>query len=622
MTDGDEIPLLQQGVNVIRDAVKKLPLTPGVYRMLSDKGDVLYVGKAKALKKRVSSYIHVQKLPHRLQRMVSQTRSMEFIYTQTEVEALLLESNLIKKLRPKYNILLRDDKSFAFIYVSSLKDYPQIFKHRGAKKDRGKYFGPFASSGAVNPTIQALQRAFLIRNCTDSYFAARRRPCLQYHIKRCSAPCVGKISPQEYQDHVKGAIDFLSGRSQEVQNDLAEKMQAASDEMEFETAAQYRDRLRALAAIQSRQDINMQHIQDADVIGLAQEGGATCVQVFFFRSGRNYGNQSFFPSHDKDDSPQDILAAFLVQFYENKIPPKDVLLPFEYEGMGDSDLIEKALEDCAQSRVYLRFPKRGDGRRAMDFAQDNARDALKRHLSDKKSQKAILQEVMRIFDLQSLPQRIEVYDNSHTGGEQMVGGMIVATPDGFFKNAYRKFNIREAGKSDDYAMMREVIRRRFSRAIKEGDMDENWPSLILIDGGQGQLSAVIEVLEELNILDQVPVAAISKGPDRNAGREIIHLPGQDPVMLDHNDPVLYYLQNIRDEAHRFAIGTHRARRQKNLIASPLDDVPGIGAARKKALLQYFGSAREVKHAGVDDLQKVEGVSRAVAQKIYDYFHEK
>ena len=610
---------LDTGIEVIKKAAKKLPDSPGVYRMLDEKGVVLYVGKAKSLNKRVLSYTRVNKLPVRLQRMVGLTKSMEFVYTNTEVEALLLESNLIKKHRPQFNVLLKDDKSFPYIYISTDKDFPQILKHRGAKSKKGEYFGPFTSGSAVNRTLNSLQRAFMLRNCTDSYFKARKRPCLQYHIKRCTAPCVGYVNQDQYDEQVAGVLEFLSGKSHDIQQKLAYKMQQASEDMEYELAARYRDRIRALSSIQSKQVINIQNIRDADIIGLVQDGGITCVQVFFFRGGQNFGNRPFFPKHDSQTPPDEIMSAFLAQFYEDKPVPKEVLVS---HSPLDNDLLVEALEQKAGTKVSVRRPQRGEGREVMEFALRNAQDALKRHLAERVSQKKVLIKVQELFGLDSPPERIEVYDNSHISGDNMVGAMIVATPDGFQKNAYRKFNIKSADKSDDYGMMREVIKRRFQRALgNDTAAGENWPDLILIDGGKGQLSSVLETLQELNIHYNVNVAAISKGPDRHAGREVIHFPDKTPVSLKKNNAALHYLQRLRDEAHRFAIGAHRARREKQLSRSSLDDIPGIGAKRKKALLHYFGSAREVERAALEDLQNVDGISETVAQKIYDYFHE-
>ena len=623
---------LEYGQEVIHSATKRLSATPGVYRMLGCDGEILYVGKAKSLKKRVYSYTLIEKLPNRLKRMVAETKSMEFVQTHTEVEALLLESNLIKKFKPRFNVLLRDDKSFPFIALTAQKEFPQIKKHRGAKLKDVEYFGPFASAGAVNRTITALQRAFMIRNCSDSYYNARKRPCLQYHIKRCTAPCVGYVSQLDYEDQIQGARQFLSGNNRQVQDQLIEKMQQASDNMEFELAARFRDRIRALTSIQSNQDINAHHLKDADVIGMElNEKGISCIQVFFFRGGYNCGNHAFFPKHDQDTEPDIILAAFIAQFYENKPLPREILvshLPHE------KTLLEQALNEMTGQKVTIRKPQRGEGKRIIEFASRNAKEALKRRDVESIGQKKIMDKIVELFDLDQPLQRIEVYDNSHISGEHMVGAMIVATPQGFQKKSYRKFNIKQAGKADDYGMMREVLNRRFKRAIQETEtyINENpnedhskvsdWPDLILIDGGKGQLNVAIEVLSELNILNDVKVAAISKGPDRHAGREVIHQIDKKPLMLSAKDPILHYLQRVRDEAHRFAIGAHRQKRQKNLISSPLDDVPGIGAKRKKALLYHFGSAKEVKRAGIEDLQKVEGISKAVALKIYNYFHDK
>lgn len=611
---------IEDGVKVIRNAVKELPETPGVYRMIDEDENVLYVGKAKSLKKRVVSYTYFSKLPIRLKRMVAATRKMEFVHTHTEVEALLLESNLIKKLKPKYNILLRDDKSFPFIYLSTDKTYPQLVKHRGARDGKGEYYGPFASPVAVGKTVTALQKAFMLRNCSDYYFSARKRPCLQYHIKRCTAPCVGYVSEQEYADQVENVKDFMSGKSHQVQETLVRKMQEASDNQNFELAARYRDRIRALSLIQTRQDINVKHIKNADFIGLDTKDGVSCVQVFFFRSGQNYGNRVYFPSHSQEEDPDDIFSAFLAQFYANRPVPE---MLYVSHMPPDTDLIKRAFENKSEHKVDIRQPKRGEGRWVMDFVLRNAGNALKRYIAETASHKKILEKLSEILDLQGLPERIEVYDNSHISGDKMVGAMIVAAPSGFQKNAYRKFNIREAEKSDDYGMMREVLQRRFRKENKKNtsSQDSAYPDLIIIDGGKGQLSAALEVAEELEFKGIIKICAISKGPDRHAGREVLHIPGRQEVQLEKNDPVLHYLQRIRDEAHRFAIGAHRQRRQKDISKSALDDVPGIGAKRKKALLYYFGSSHEVKRAAVEDLQKVEGISQAVAKKIYNYFHE-
>jgi excinuclease ABC subunit C len=607
------------GADVIREYVKKLPDTPGVYRMLSDKDDVLYVGKAKSLKKRVVSYTHASKLSFRLQRMVGQTRKMEFVHTHTEAEALLLESNLIKKLKPKYNILLRDDKSFPYIYVPSDHDFPQVMKHRGARKRQGQYFGPFASAGDVNRTIAILQRVFMIRNCTDGYFSNRSRPCLQYHIKRCTAPCVGKVSKAEYAEQLQEAQDFLEGKSRAIQERMVKAMSEASEAMDYEVAAQYRDRIRALSSIQAKQDINLDGMKNADVMALVQKEGKVCVQVFFFRSGRNLGNRSYFPRVSEDDVLEDVMGAFMAQFYENKPVPKEVLVSHMPV---DKALLEEALSSKVGAHVKLSKPSRGGRKRVLDFVEKNAKAALDRRLLEKEGESRLLEGVAKLFDLDEPPQRIEVYDNSHISGTHMVGAMIVAGPDGFQKNAYRKFNIKDADEADDYGMMREVFARRFKRAIKEqeeGD-DSNWPDLVLIDGGKGQLSSCRAVLEDYGVLDRVTLVAIAKGEDRNAGREQFFMAGKAAFQLPLKDPVLYYLQRLRDEAHRFVIGAHRNKRQGAISGSPLDEISGVGGARKRALLHRFGSAKAVADAGVDDLTSVEGISKQLAQKIYDHFH--
>lgn len=605
------------GVAVIRAYVQNLPLKPGVYRMMNEGGDVLYVGKARLLKKRVVAYTHFEKLSVRLQRMVAQTRSMEFITTHTEVEALLLESNLIKKFQPRYNILLRDDKSFPYILIREDHPYPQVQKHRGIQNIKGKYFGPFAGAGDVNRTIAVLQRVFLLRNCTDSYFAQRERPCLQYHIKRCTAPCVGRVSVDEYAEQVAGARDFLDGKSRDVQERLVVSMQEASADMDYEKAASLRDRIRALTSIQSRQDINID-VADADVIALYQKDGRSCVQVFFFRGGQNLGNRSYFPKHDREENSSAVLTAFVAQFYQNKPVPRCVLVS---EDIDDKDLIEEYLSAKVSAKVSVSVPQRGKRKRLLDFVMHNAKEALERHDLEAVAQEKLLRGVAEIFDMDDLPSRIEIYDNSHISGTNMVGAMVVADAQGFRKNAYRKFNIRSAKAADDYGMMREVMARRFKSAgddteIKEGE----WPDLLLIDGGLGQFNACKCVLEDLGILDRVTLVAIAKGEDRNAGREKFYMDGKAEFQLPVHDPVLHYLQRLRDEAHRFAVSSHRVRRQKQITASPLDEIEGIGAKRKKALLHHFGSARAVVSAGVDELEKVEGISHAVALKIYNHFN--
>jgi excinuclease ABC subunit C len=627
------VPDIERGVGVIRAQVRTLPNAPGVYRMLDEHGDVLYVGKARNLKKRVVNYTHPAKLPHRIFRMVSETASMEIVRTHTEVEALLLESNLIKRLKPRFNVLLRDDKSFPHILVTGDHPYPQLAKHRGARKRKGQYFGPFASASAVNRTITALQRAFLLRNCTDSMFSNRQRPCLQYQIKRCSAPCVGYVSEAEYARQVADATRFLTGNSSEIQREFAARMQEAAEALEFETAAIYRNRIRALTAVQANQDINVEGVEEADVIALHAEGGQSCIQVFFFRAGSNFGNRAYFPAHDKQTEPEDVLAAFIGQFYDDKVPPRLILVSHDIE---EAALVAEALSTRAERKVELSRPQRGGRRKLMDHAVTNAREALGRRMAESASQRKLLDGVAAAFGLDSTPERIEVYDNSHIQGANAVGAMIVAGPDGLMKNAYRKFNIRnvtgresttrdglaEVEAGDDYAMMRQVLTRRFGRALKEDPERTTgaWPDLILVDGGQGQLTVAQEVFEELGI-DDVTVVGVAKGPDRDAGRERFFMPGREPFLMERRDPVLYFLQRLRDEAHRFAIETHRAKRTKAISANPLDEIAGIGAKRKKALMHHFGSARGVSRAGLGDLEAVDGISKAVARKVYDHFHE-
>ena len=611
---------LDRGAEVIRTYAKTLPEKPGVYRMLNEKGDVLYVGKARALKKRVVTYSHVMKLPNRLKRMVAETVAMEFITTNSEVEALLLESNMIKKLRPPFNILLKDDKSFPYILFRTDHPFPQIQKHRGARGGKGEYFGPFASAGAVNHTIDLLQRVFKLRNCSDTYFAARKRPCLQYHIKRCTAPCVGKISEEDYAANANQARAFLTGDSRDVQKQFKNLMEAASNDMDFERAAEYRDRIKALAAIQSHQDINIEGLKDADVIAHYQREGKTCIQIFFFRAGQNFGNRAYFPKHDKEDEIGDILSDFMAQFYDGKPVPPEIMVsccPSELP------LLEEAFSQKEGRKIHISVPSRGQRKRLIDFVERNAKEALERHLLERKGENELLEGVAKLFAMDATPERIEVYDNSHISGTNMVGGMIVAGLEGFRKAAYRKFNIKEADKADDYGMMREVMLRRFGRAIKEeiSRDSEDWPDLLLIDGGLGQFNAVCEVLKEMGVWEDLTVVSISKGPDRNAGREQFFIEGRAPFQLPFNDPVLHYLQRLRDEAHRFAIGAHRTRRSMDITKNPLDEIAGIGAARKKALLHHFGSAKAIKSAGVEDLLKVEGISRAQAEKIFAFFNE-
>ncbi|MCB1529992.1 MAG: excinuclease ABC subunit UvrC [Rhodospirillales bacterium] len=605
---------LQRGAKLIRGQAGTLPDSPGVYRMLGAEGEALYVGKANSLKKRVVTYANVAKLPLRLQRMVAETASMEFVRTHTEVEALLLESNLIKKLKPRYNVLLRDDKSFPYILITGDHDFPQVKKHRGARKPKGEYFGPFAGAGAVNRTINVLQRAFLLRNCSDSVFKNRTRPCLQYHIRRCSAPCVGKASKEAYAGQVAQAHDFLSGKSRAIQARFAKEMQKASAGQNYELAASYRDRIRALASIHAQQDINVEGIGNADIIALATHQGKACIQIFFFRGGQNFGNHAYFPKASAEDAPARILSSFMAQFYDARPVP-----PHIYVGEMPDD--RALLEEAFQTRIHC--PSRGKRKRLVDFVHGNAADVLKRSFLQQAGEERLLKEVAKLFGLEAPPERIEIYDNSHISGTNMVGGMVVAGPEGFRKKAYRKFNIRKAAGSDDYGMMREVMIRRFTRALKETPEKggEEWPDLLLIDGGKGQLGAVKEALEEVGVWDDLKVVAIAKGPDRNAGREQFFMEGKRPFQLPVNDAALHYLQRLRDEAHRFAIGAHRTHRKGDLSKSPLDDIPGVGAARKKALLHHFGSAKAVSRAGLEDLRKVEGVSKALAEKIYSFFNE-
>ncbi len=633
---------LKEGIAVIAGVMRTLPHGPGVYRMLNRRGDALYVGKAQNLRRRVTSYTQLTKLPRRLQRMVAETAAMEVVETASEVEALLLESNLIKRLMPRYNVLLRDDKSFPYILITGDHPVAQITKHRGAQTREGDYFGPFASAGAVNRTITALERAFLLRSCSDPVYSARTRPCLMYQIRRCSAPCVDRISAADYGRLVGQVRDFLSGRASGIQRDLRDAMEAAAKSLDYESAALYRDRIRALAHIQAHQDINVEGIEDADVIAAEQKGGQTCVQVFFFRAGRNYGNRAYFPSHDKSLEVAKVLGAFIAQFYDNKPAPKLVLISHEVPEAG---LIAEALGHNAGRKVALTRPQRGRKKNLIENAARNAREALARRLSESASQRRLLEGAAEFFGLDAPPQRIEVYDNSHIQGDNAYGAMIVAGPEGFIKTAYRKFLIKGAAKpenararpagssgdgnagkafepGDDYAMMREVLTRRFSRALREDPSRDSadWPDLLLLDGGRGQLSVGQEVMADLGLSD-IPMAAIAKGPDRNAGRERIFLPEQPARLLEPRDPLLYFLQRLRDEAHRFAIGSHRAGRSKSRLRSVLDDVPGVGAKRKKALLHHFGSASAVARAGLADLETVDGISHKVAKRIYDHFNQ-
>lgn len=619
------------GFEVIGEFVKRLPGAPGVYRMLNENGDVLYVGKARNLKNRVTSYSRTTGHTNRIARMISDTASMEFITTHTEIEALLLEANLVKRLRPRYNVLLRDDKSFPYILVSGDHEAAGLFKHRGARSRKGKYFGPFASAGAVNDTISTLQKVFLLRTCTDSFYQGRTRPCLQHQIKRCAAPCTGEITLENYEKLVQEAYDFLSGKSQKIKTHLSEQMQAASERLDFEQAAMYRDRLGSLSHVQSHQGINPRHVDEADIFALHQESGQSCIQVFFFRTGQNWGNRAYFPRADKSFEPEEILGAFLGQFYDDKPVPKLVLISHEIE---DQQLLQEALSVRANRKVQVSQPKRGEKRELVNHVQTNAREALGRRLAENASHEKLMAGMAEAFDLKEPPNRVEVYDNSHIMGTNAVGAMIVAGPEGFVKNQYRKFNIKSKDivPGDDYGMMREVMTRRFSRLIKErGPKSEQldaedgslvpWPDLVLIDGGLGQLNAVREVMKELELLDVVPLVGIAKGPDRDAGRERFFINGRSPFSLPVRDPVLYHIQRLRDEAHRFAIGTHRAKRKKEMIKNPLDEISGIGPARKRAILHHFGSAKATSRAGIEDLKAVEGVSAQMAQVIYDFFHE-
>ncbi|GAB4517132.1 MAG: excinuclease ABC subunit UvrC [Roseibium sp.] len=640
--DGQDAPASRRGVEVIADEVKRLPNGPGVYRMIGGDGEVLYVGKARSLKKRVTSYTRLQGQSNRIMRMILATAAMEFVVTQTEAEALLLEANLIKRLRPRFNVLLRDDKSFPNILVTGDHEAPAIVKHRGARKRKGDYFGPFASAGAVDRTINALQKAFLIRTCSDSYYENRSRPCLQFQIKRCAGPCTGEIAPEDYAGLVSEAKAFLSGRSQLIKKQLAAQMEAASADLEFERAAIYRDRLSALSHIQAHQGINPQSVEEADVFAIHQEGGQTCVQVFFFRTGQNWGNRAYFPKADKSLEEADILESFLAQFYDDKPAPRQILLSHTLE---EQDLLAEALTERTGRKVEVATPKRGEKKDLVEHALTNAREALGRRLAETSSQARLLKGVAEAFDLAAPPRRIEVYDNSHIMGTNAVGGMIVAGPEGFAKGQYRKFNIKSEDlvPGDDYGMMREVLTRRFSRLLKEHPRPEKpvpedgndeadgeeapaaadmpaWPDLVLIDGGLGQLTAARETLEGLGLTD-VPLVGIAKGPDRDAGREKFFIPGRPSFMLPERDPVLYFVQRLRDEAHRFAIGSHRARRSRDIARNPLDEIAGIGPTRKKALLTHFGTAKAVSKAGVDDLAAVPGISEAIARLVYDHFHE-
>ena len=614
---GEAKPLL--GNKVIADYVKRLPHKPGVYRMFDEHGTVLYVGKAKNLKKRVTAYTQYKRHPVRIQRMIRATRTMEFVITESEAEALLLEASLIKRLKPRYNILLRDDKSFPYVLVRKDHEAAQITKHRGARSIKGDYYGPFASAGAVNRTLDTLQRAFRLRNCSDSIYESRTRPCMQHQIKRCAAPCTGEISIPDYNELIGEAQDFLRGKSDALRVKLKDQMQAASKATNFEKAAELRDRLRALAYVSgSGSTINPSTFTDGDVIGIHSGGGQSCVQVFFFRAGQNWGNHSFFPRHGKDETPAQIMDAFIAQFYTNKPIPKQI---FASEDVPSRVLIERALSERSGKKVTVTTPQRGEKKALVERAVKNAAEALARKQAETASQAKLMKGLQEIFDLEAPPERIEVYDNSHIQGTNAIGAFIVAGPDGFNKRDYRTFNIKDEATEpgDDYAMMREVFRRRFSRLMKDDSLV--WPDLILIDGGKGQLSVVTDTLREIGALARVTLVGIAKGPDRNAGRETFYMNGRADFTLPPRTPVLYYLQRLRDEAHRFAIGTHRARRKKQMKTNPLDGIAGVGPGRKRALLAHFGSAKAVKAAARSDLAMVEGVSDMLANVIYEYFHE-
>ena len=610
------------GHEVIQDYLKTLDGSPGVYRMLNAASEVLYVGKARNLKARVSNYARPSGHSGRIARMIHETASMMFLTTRTELEALLLEQNLIKQLKPRYNVLLRDDKSFPNILISAEHPYPQIKKHRGKKSEKGAYFGPFASAGAVNRTLNQLQKVFLLRNCSNSMFEARTRPCLQYQIKRCSAPCVEKISREGYANLVADATRFLEGKTTSVQADLAKAMAEASEAMEFERAAALRDRIKALTQVQQSQGINPQGVTEADVVALHLEHGQACVQVFFIRANQSWGNRDFYPKTGAGAEEPEIMEAFLTQFYDDKDPPRLILLS---HAVDNPDLVTEALSARAGRKVELAVPQRGEKAELVENATRNARESLARRMAESTTQNKLLTSLAEAFDLDAPPQRIEVYDNSHIQGTNAVGGMIVAGPEGFLKSQYRKFNIKsEAGaNSDDFGMMKEVLTRRFERLLKE-DPDRKtdmWPDLLLIDGGAGQVSAVAEIMSELGVED-IAMVGVAKGIDRDAGKEEFHRPGERPFALQRNDPVLYFIQRLRDEAHRWAIGAHRAKRAKAVSLTPLDDIPGIGATRKRALLQHFGSAKAVARAGLSDLQAVDGISEAMAKTIADYFSAK
>lgn len=609
---------IQAGIDVISAVVQTLPPSPGVYRMLDINQNPLYVGKAKNLINRVKSYTKPDSLSYRIQRMISQTASMEIITTETEAEALLLEANLIKKLKPRYNILLRDDKTFPYILVNTEHDYPRISKHRGARTHKGTYFGPFASAYDVNQTIIHLQKIFLLRPCTDSQFASRTRPCLEYQIKRCSAPCVNKISPQAYDELVQEALAFLSGKSKHIQQKLTTLMEEASQAMDYELAANYRDRIRALTAIQAKQHINIDAMKDADVIGIHQENNYSCVEVFFFRGGQHFGNRAYFPKHTEEATSSDILESFIGQFYQTHQPPAHIITSHT---LPHAHTLEQALQSMSNTTIHIHTPKRGDKKKVIDRACSNAKEALLRHLTETTSHNHRMQQLGELLAINTPLHRIEVYDNSHNQGTFPVGAMIVLGMEGFNKPAYRRFTIKSnPNPGDDYAMMREVFTRRFTRLLKEYPTyePEHWPDLLIVDGGQGHLTTVQEILQEFNL--SIPLLCISKGPERKVGAEQFHMPDKESFTLPPDNPIAHFIQHARDEAHRYAIGSHRNKRSKSVNISSLDDIPGIGAKRKKALLTHFGSVKSIAAAGIEDLMQAEGISKAMAQMLYDYFH--
>jgi excinuclease ABC subunit C len=624
MTDIKPIP---HGHEVIKAFVRTLPSAPGVYRMMDEAGEVIYVGKARSLKARVTNYTRPEGLPVRIQRMVAVTTTMEFVRTETESEALLLEANLIKRLKPRFNVLLRDDKSFPYILIATDHEAPELMKHRGTRRRKGHYFGPFASVTAVNRTIASLQKAFLLRNCSDSFYAARTRPCLQFQIKRCAAPCTREISIEGYAELVEEAREFLSGRSQGVRDHLQRDMNQAAEQLDFERAAMLRDRLSALALIQSQGDATAKSVEEADVFAIHHEGGQFCVQVFFFRAFQNWGNHAFRPRADSSLTDAEVLEAFISQFYESRTPPRLVLISHE---LAEHELMEEALSSRAERRVHVEVPKRGEKRDLVNHALNNAREALGRQLAEGATNRTLLEGVAECFGLDEPPRRIEVYDNSHISGTNAVGAMIVAGEEGFSKKHYRTYNIKstEITPGDDFGMMREVLTRRFTRLASESENDAedeqtgmpDWPDVVFIDGGAGQLNAVRQVIAELNLQKEVTFIGIAKGEERDAGREKFFMEGREAFMLPHRDPVLYYVQRLRDEAHRFAIGTHRARRKKDVVKNPLDEIEGIGPTRKRALLNHFGSAKAVGRASLLDLAAVPGISDQMAQMIYDHFN--